>query len=542
MESSILGIVGESGSGKSVTALSIMKLLESPPAQYPNGKILFKSDEVTKDLLKMSESEIRAIRGKEISMIFQNPSTSLNPSHRCGHQVREALLLHTDMSKSEADMEVLSLFEQVDLPEPQRIYSAYPHMLSGGQIQRVMIAMAISCKPKIIIADEPTTALDVTVQKTIISLLKNLQAKHGCAIIFISHDLGVINEIADEVLVMYQGNIVEKGSTRSMFLHAKDPYTKGLIACRPPLDRNTERLATVSDFLDSEGFDIDEFNQKHAISALDTKQRNLELDSRPHILEVSNLQKYYIKRRNWYGKATSFTKAVDNISFHVKQGETLGLVGESGSGKSTLGMSVVRMLDDVRGKVVFDGKELLSLDNKAMRLTRKDIQVIFQDPYSALNPRMKIGNAIKEPMDVHDIHHKSERKQKTLELLELVGLSPDHYDRYPHQFSGGQRQRISIARTLAVQPKFIICDESVSALDVSVQAQILNLLKDLQKQFGLTYLFISHDLSVIRFISDRIMVMKEGKVVEIGYTDEILDHPKTEYTQNLLASVPVLKY
>ena len=518
--------------------MSILQLIPQPPVRYEQGSIDLHSGESKQDILMMSESQLRSTRGKEISIIFQNPSTSLNPTHRCGAQVAEILELHTDMRTEDIKKEVLNLFEQVDLPDPERIYRSYPHMLSGGQIQRVMIAMAIACKPRLIIADEPTTALDVTVQKKIIALLKSLQAKFGCAIIFISHDLGVINEIADRVVVMYKGEIVETGKTKEIFKNPQHRYTQGLISCRPPLQGRLSRLATVEDFLNDPSFDINQFNAKHTIADSEVKSRLSMLGASDTILKVEHLQKYYPNEKTWYGKVKSYTKAVDDISFEVKKGETLGLVGESGSGKSTLGMSILRLLPDVQGRVVFDGKSVLDLSQPEMRDLRKDFQVIFQDPYASLNPRIRIGRAIQEPMTVHNVHHKAERKDKVIELLELVGLEADHYDRYPHQFSGGQRQRISIARTLSLEPKFIVCDECVSALDVSVQAQILNLLNDLQAKMDLSYIFISHDLSVINFISDRVMVMQAGKVVEAGSTYDIFNNPQENYTKTLLNSIP----
>lgn len=539
-EGEVLGIVGESGSGKSVTAMSILQLLPSPPARYIAGKIELYQDHVPKDILGLSEDELRKIRGKEISIVFQNPSTSLNPTHRCGYQVQEVLLQHTDLDSEEAKNEVLKLFSQVDLPDPDRVYRSYPHMLSGGQIQRVMIAMAVACKPRLIIADEPTTALDVTVQKKIIALLKNLQKEYGCGIIFISHDLGVIHEIADKVLVMYQGKIVEQGSTDEIFLNPQHKYTQGLIACRPPLKGRLSKLATVGDFLDDDAFNIEEFKDKHVVTPEAVTKRLQALSQREHILEVRDLKKYYPNNKNWYGKVMDYTKAVDHVSFSVRKGETLGLVGESGSGKSTLGMSILRLIDDVQGSVLFEGQEVMDLNKKELKRLRKDFQVIFQDPYASLNPRIKVGEAILEPMTVHHLHNKNERKDKTIELLEMVGMEADHYYRYPHQFSGGQRQRINIARTLSLQPKFIVCDECVSALDVSVQAQILNLLLELQSKLDLSYIFISHDLSVINFISDQVMVMQKGKIVERGTTSEIFNNPQETYTQILLNSIPGL--
>ena len=531
-----LGIVGESGSGKSVTALSILQLIPKKIATYPSGSIYFESKD--NNLLSLKESEIRKLRGKDISIIFQNPMTSLNPSHKCGAQVLEAILLHQDVTKILAKQQVLDLFEQVELPDPERIYNSYPHQLSGGQIQRIMIAMAVANKPKLIIADEPTTALDVTVQKKIVSLLKNLKNKFGCAIMFISHDLGLVREIADRVVVMQHGKIVEEGNTASLFNKPMHGYTKGLIECRPPLDINLKRLPTVSQFLENQSFDIEEFKKAQDYSPEEIKARLNQLKTKNNILEVDGLSKWYTKEKNFWGKATSYTKAVDDVSFTIKEGETLGLVGESGSGKSTLGMTILRLLEARSGKILFQGKDVLSLNRSDLKKIRKDLQIIFQNPYASLNPRIRVGEAIKEPMHVHDLYAPKERKERTIELMKLVGLHADQYDRYPHQFSGGQRQRISIARTLAVEPKFIVCDECVSALDVSIQAQILNLLLELREKLSLSYIFISHDLSVVKFISDHIMVMKDGKIVEKNTTESIFNNPQEAYTQGLLDAIP----
>lgn len=533
-EGETLGVVGESGSGKSVTALSILRLLGENVASYPSGEIEFNG----KNLLSLPEKELRKIRGKDISIIFQNPMTSLNPSHRCGNQVREAILIHQDVSKQQAKQQVLELFEMVDLPDPERIYNSYPHQLSGGQIQRIMIAMAVANKPKLIIADEPTTALDVTVQKKIIELLLRLKDNFGCAIMFISHDLGLVNQIADHVAVMRKGRIVESGSVKQIFSKPKHPYTRGLIACKPPIDYRLSRLATVSQFMDDPDFRLSDFIDKYKLNKEKISDRLSHLSAEENILEVNNLKKWYPSKTNFFGRILAYTKAVDDLSFSVKKGETLGLVGESGSGKSTLGMTILRLLDHNGGSVMFNGKSVFDLNSKDLKEIRKDYQIIFQNPYASLNPRMRIGAAISEPMQVHNIHDKRDRKDKTIELLELVGLEADHYYRYPHQFSGGQRQRISIARTLAVEPKFIVCDECVSALDVSIQAQILNLLTDLRDKFGLTYIFISHDLSVVKHISDRILVMKSGKIVERGVTQNIFENPQQKYTQSLLDAIP----
>lgn len=538
---STIGIVGESGSGKSVTSLSLMRLLPSPPGFIKNGTVEYTSKSgVSKDLLAISEADMCTLRGNAISMIFQEPMSSLNPTQRCGKQVAEAILIHNKVSKSEAKAQVISLFERVQLPDPERIYRSYPHEMSGGQIQRVMIAMAVANHPEVLIADEPTTALDVTVQKEIIKLLSEIKNEFDTSTIFISHDLGVIKEIADYVIVMYKGQIVEQGEAQELFNNPKHAYTKGLIACRPPMDRRMHRLPVISDFMERSD---DDLGQENFVSSLiepisDYQARIIGLDTEPEILRVENLSTYYTAKKNFFGRPTAYTKAVDDVSFTMKKGETLGLVGESGSGKSTLGKSILRLIPATAGKVYFEDKDVFDLDKKSMRKLRKDYQIIFQDPFSSLNPRMRIGAAIQEPMKVHGIHSNDAiRKEKVIELLEKVGLEADYYERYPHQFSGGQRQRICIARTLSMNPKFIICDESVSALDVSVQAQILNLLKDLKDEFDLSYIFITHDLSVVKFISDRIMVMQSGKIVEMNDTESILNNPQQQYTKNLLDAV-----
>ncbi len=538
---STIGIVGESGSGKSVTSLSIMRLIQSPPGFIKNGSVDYvsKSGE-SKDILSISESEMCTLRGNVISMIFQEPMSSLNPTQRCGKQVSEAILIHNKVSKAEAKAQVIALFEKVQLPDPERIYRSYPHEMSGGQIQRVIIAMAVSNHPEVLIADEPTTALDVTVQKEIIKLLSEIREEFNTSTIFISHDLGVIKEIADYVIVMYKGQIVEQGTANDLFHNPKHAYTKGLIACRPPMDKRMHRLPTISDFMDRVD---DEQAQHEFVTSLiepieEYKSRIIGLEKEPEILRVENLSTYYTSKKNFFGRPTAYTKAVDDISFTMKKGETLGLVGESGSGKSTLGKTILRLIPQTAGKVFFEDQDVFGLDKDPMRKLRRDFQIIFQDPFSSLNPRMRIGTAIQEPMKVHGLHlNDNVRKEKVIDLLEKVGLEPDFYNRYPHQFSGGQRQRICIARTLSMNPKFIICDESVSALDVSVQAQILNLLKDLKDELNLSYIFISHDLSVIKFISDRVMVMQSGKIVEMNDTESILNNPQQQYTRDLLEAV-----
>ncbi len=532
-----LGIVGESGSGKSVSSMALLKLVPTPPGIYESGQVKF--DGQNQNLLDLNESEIRKYRGKEIAMIFQEPMTSLNPSHKCGRQVAEMLELHTDWDRHKIKLEVLNLFEKVQLPDPNRIYKSYPHQLSGGQLQRVMIAMAISCKPKILIADEPTTALDVTVQKVIIDLLIDLNRENGNSTIFITHDLGVINQIADRVLVMQKGEVMEYGPIDEVFNNPKHPYTKGLLACRPPLDRRYSRLPIVGDFVS-----MDESKHEAYVTSLiqseDTYQSHLrDLDQNPIILEAKNITKYYPSKTNFFGKPTEFVKAVDDVSFALRKGESIGLVGESGCGKSTLGRVLLCLDQATSGSAIFEGKDLFSMGKKKLRDLRKDFQIIFQDPYSSLNPRMTVGEAIMEPLMVHNLYSSNaERKEKVIDLLEKVGMEPDHFKRYPHQFSGGQRQRICIARSLGLNPKFILCDESVSALDVSVQAQVLNLLQDLKDEFDLSYIFISHDLSVIKFIADRVMVMQNGKIVERGDVESVINNPTQAYTQMLIDSIP----
>lgn len=524
-----MGIVGESGSGKSVTSLAIMRLL-GENALTPQGKILYNGQ----DVLQLPMREMRKLRGKEIAMIFQEPMTSLNPVFTCGYQVAEAIRLHEGLDKKAAKEKVIQLFEKVELPRPEKIYDAYPHEISGGQKQRVMIAMAISCNPSLLIADEPTTALDVTVQKSVLQLLKRLQAEFGMAMIFISHDLGVIAEIADEVAVMYKGEIVEKGKMKEVFFSPQHPYTQGLIACRPNMKQRVERLLTVHDFLHQK-----EHISLKQISPDQIVARQALLQEAKSVLKVTGLKTYFPAKTSFFGKVQEYVKAVDDVSFEVKEGETLGLVGESGCGKTTLGRSILRLVEPTEGEIWFDGKNINALNNKDLRHLRKDIQLIFQDPYSSLNPKIKVGEAILEPMKVHNLYENDKkRKAKVLEWLERVGLEAAHYERYPYEFSGGQRQRICIARALALEPKFVICDESVSALDVSIQAQILNLLKDLQQEFSFTYIFISHDLSVVKHIADRMLVMKNGKIVESGYSETLYKTPQTDYTKSLLAAIP----
>ena len=543
-----IGIVGESGSGKSVTSLSIMQLIPNPPGRVFGGEMLYHSkDKGVVNLRNLPAEEMRSFRGNEIAMIFQEPMTSLNPVYTCGNQVMEVIMLHQKVSKKEAKKKTIKLFEQVQLPDPERIFSVYPHQISGGQKQRVMIAMAMSCNPRVLIADEPTTALDVTVQKTILDLMLQLQREHDMGIMFITHDLGVIAELADKVMVMYKGKVVEQGPVLEIFSNPQHPYTKSLLACRPPLDKRLMRLPVSADFMstDAEGnmLEIPTSVSEAINSVIITKEQreaeHKELYSRAKILEIQNIKTYFPKNKTFFGKTIDYVKAVDDVTLDVYEGETLGLVGESGCGKTTLGRTILRLNEPTEGKIFFQRNDLLRLKPEDMRQLRKDMQIIFQDPYSSLNPRITIGEALMEPMQVHNIlSNNSQRKEKVHELLNKVGLTEKQYGRYPHEFSGGQRQRVCIARALALNPKFIICDESVSALDVSVQAQVLNLLNDLKREFKFTYIFISHDLSVVKFMSDRMVVMNKGKIEEMGDADEIYLNPQSQYTKNLISSIP----
>ena len=543
-----IGIVGESGSGKSVTSLSAMRLIPSPPGKISSGEILFHNNSgSTVDLLKLTEEEMRKYRGNEISMIFQEPMTSLNPVFTCGNQVVEAIMLHQKINKQEAKELTIELFNKVMLPDPERIFNTYPHQISGGQKQRVMIAMAMSCQPSVLIADEPTTALDVTVQKTILELMQSLQSENDMGIMFITHDLGVIAELADKVVVMYKGNIVEQGGVWDIFNNPQHPYTKGLLACRPPLNKRYKFLPTVSDFMKvgpdgkitDMGVSINDFTKKLTVPKSKRDKEQKKLFSQKPVLSINKLKTYFPIKGGFFGQKTGYVKAVDGVSIDVYPGETLGLVGESGCGKTTIGRSIIRLEESYSGEVIYKGENVLKMNAERLREFRKEVQIIFQDPYSSLNPRMTIGNAIMEPMQVHGIlNNDDERKKRVEELLERVNLDASHFYRYPHEFSGGQRQRIGIARALAVNPKFIICDESVSALDVSVQAQVLNLLNELKAEFGLTYIFISHDLSVVKYMSDRMVVMQKGIIEEMGDADQIYNKPKTEYTKKLIDAIP----
>jgi len=533
-----IGIVGESGSGKSVTSLAIMRLHNSTNTVI-NGEVLLNDT----DTLQLPEDEMRGIRGNRIAMIFQEPMTSLNPVLTCGFQVTEAIRFHLGVSKKEAKEKTIKLFNEVQLPRPEAIFDSYPHQLSGGQKQRVMIAMALSCDPEILIADEPTTALDVTVQKAIIELLLRLKADRHMSLIFISHDLGVVSEIADRVIVMYKGNIVEEGTTKAIFSAPKHPYTKGLLACRPSPDYKLKKLPIVADFLDAEdrSVSVESIREKYSYKGNEIKDRKQKLYTQRPILQINELCTWFPVGAGLLSNKKAFVKAVNEVSFDVYPGETLGLVGESGCGKSTLGRSILRLIEPTSGNVSFEDTDLRTLSKNDMRNMRRDIQIIFQDPYSSLNPRLTVGDSLMEPLQVHQLYeNNTKRKKRVLELLERVNLPTSYFYRYPHEFSGGQRQRIVIARALALQPKFIICDESVSALDVSVQAQVLNLIRELQQEFNLTYIFISHDLSVIKHISDRIMVMNKGEIIETGDPDDIYYRPKEEYTKKLISSIPGL--
>lgn len=508
----VLGLVGESGSGKSVTSMAIMGLLDKKISKINGGEIHF--------------------YGKNKAMIFQEPMTALNPVKRCGEQVDEMILIHEKISKKQARQRTLALFKEVLLPDVERCYNSYPFELSGGQRQRVMIAMAISCNPELLIADEPTTALDVTVQKTILELLNKIRKEHNMSVLFISHDLGVVHKIADKIAVIYHGKLVEINTSENIFLHPQDIYTKSLIASRPPLDYKPDRLLTIQDFMQNKDTSI------RKITDEEIKTHNKELYKGEPLLKVDNLGVDYIIKRNFLGKVTKKFHAINNIELKVYKGETLGLVGESGCGKTTVGRAITRLIDISSGTISFEGKKISEMTSKEKHQLRKDIQIIFQDPYSSLNPRKSIGQTIEEPMEVFNICNAKQRKERTIEILQKTGLSEEYYNRYPHELSGGQRQRVGIARALSLSPKLIICDESVSALDVSVQAQVLNLLNELKKDFGFAYIFISHDLSVVKYMSDRIIVMQKGNIVEEGLSADVYNQPKSEYTKKLIDAIP----
>jgi peptide/nickel transport system ATP-binding protein len=557
MRGEMLAIVGESGSGKSVMSLAVMNLLSSA-ARIVSGSILFSPDgRQACELLGMPDKNVRSLRGNQMAMIFQEPMTSLNPLMNCGTQVCEPLIQHKNLNKTEARSAALKLFEKVLLPEPERIYNNYPHQLSGGQKQRVMIAMAISCNPSLLICDEPTTALDVRVQKTILDLLKSLRKTENMGIIFITHDLGLVADMADRALVMFRGKIVEEGNVTDIFRVPKHPYTRGLLMCRPALHSKGERLPVVSDFL--EGNDAN-FNKLFSGSDIKSSPRADEttMDFRssetavlnelkpemksgteqPVLLEIKGVHLRYSSGKNWLGNEKHWIHAIQDINFKVYQGETLGLVGESGSGKTTLGRAMLGLNKPTEGSISYGGSDLMHMTKAALLEFRRNIQIVFQDPYSSLNPRLMIGPAISEPLHVHKTFKSSARKARVMELLKKVDLRPEYFYRYPHAFSGGQRQRIVIARALVMNPGFVVFDESVSALDVSVQAQILNLINDLKQTMGFTAVFISHDLSVIRYLCDRVLVMEKGRIVESGEVESVYRNPQTDYTRSLIEAIP----
>ncbi|MBL7719169.1 MAG: ABC transporter ATP-binding protein [Flavipsychrobacter sp.] len=527
-----LAIVGESGSGKSLTALSLMGLL--PPGAAVKGDIILHTHDKALTLTALkTNSDWQPVRGAKAGMVFQEPMSSLNPVMRIGKQLAECIRAHQQVSGDEAKKLALHWLQQVQLPQPEKLYERYPHELSGGQKQRVMIAMAMCNHPVLLIADEPTTALDVTVQQEVVRLMQYLQQQHNTALIFITHDLALAATIADDVLVMYKGEAVEYGTAAEVLRSPKHPYTQALVACKPSPEQKGLKLPTVSDFLDA-----DRSKAAAGVSAPVTTTVGVDAE---HILEVSNLKVWFAEEKNWLGKPTSYFKAVDGVSFHLRKGEVLGLVGESGCGKSTVSRALIGLLPVHEGEIRYNGENLAALPHKEWPRIRRDIQMIFQDPFASLNPRMTVGDMLMESMRVHRIVADSGLKTEACRLLDIVHLPADALKRYPHQFSGGQRQRIGIARALALKPKLIICDESVSALDVSVQAQILNLLKELQHEFQLSYLFISHDLSVVHYISDRVMVMQSGKIVECGEAEQVLKRPENAYTRRLVAAIPEMK-
>lgn len=527
-----LGIVGESGSGKSLTSLAIMGLLPLS-AEVKSGRILLETGgQQSLDIIQASSESVRLIRGKRVAMIFQEPMTSLNPVQTCGDQVAEALRHHLRISHAEARLRTIALFTEVELPRPEAMFDSYPHQISGGQKQRVMIAMAMSCEPDVLIADEPTTALDVTVQKRILQLLVKLKEKNNMGLIFITHDLGVVAEVADKVLVMYRGKVLEEGTVKGIFKNPADPYTRALIACRPRLDSRPDRLPTVADFLK---------NDQAFKNNLENVVRRTTQVHENELIVVSNLNVWFPSEKDWKGKPTSYVYAVNDVSFSVKKGETLGLVGESGCGKSTLGRAILSLIPAHSGSVMYHSEDLTKLGDRHMRPFRKKLQLIFQDPYSSLNPRMTVEQTLLEPLLVHKYSNdRKEREQRVRMIIDRVGLAENALQKYPHEFSGGQRQRICIARALMVQPEFIVCDESVSALDVSVQAQVLNLLNELKEDFGLTYIFISHDLSVVKYMSDRMIVMRQGKIEEMGEVESLYASPQSDYTRELISAIPAM--
>ncbi len=524
-----LGVVGESGSGKTMTALALMGLL--PPQATVEGKVYLQGPEGLVDWLALPPHQQRRYRGSQMAMIFQDPSSALNPLYTCGYQLRETLQVHTCLTPREIRKRAAQLFEEVHLSPA--LLDRYPHQLSGGQIQRVAIACAIASNPRLLIADEPTTALDVTVQAEILRLLASLQQQRQMAILFITHDLSLVAELADQVLVMERGQMVEQGPIDQVFRDPRHPYTRGLLACRPVLGRRWRRLPTVQDFQLGKG------QSQLEITAAEEAERLQRLYSQRPLLQVRDLRTHYALRQGLFRRQVGELRAVDGVSFDLYPGETLGLVGESGCGKTTLGRTLLRLIEATAGQVIYDGDDLLHLSPQRLRRLRREIQLIFQDPMASLDPRMTVGESVMEPMWLHKIGATAaERRERAKRLFQRVGLDPESLDRLPHQFSGGQRQRICIARALASEPRLIVCDEAVSSLDVSVQAQVLNLLKDLQEELGLAYLFISHDLSVVQFMSDRIMVMNRGRIEEIGLASQIYRHPQQDYTRRLIAAIP----
>jgi peptide/nickel transport system ATP-binding protein len=539
----IFALVGESGSGKSVTALSILQLLPSPPANYSGGEIIFSENGTdARQLLKAGNAVLQKIRGNRIGIIFQEPMSSLNPVFTCGYQVAEAIRLHKKITPAAAKEKTIEWFGRVKLPEPQKIFARYPHQLSGGQKQRVMIAMALCCEPALLICDEPTTALDVTVQKNILQLIKELQRQTGMGVIFITHDLGVVAEIADRAAVMYRGEIIEQNTVNNIFKNPQQNYTRALLACRPVNHPKEEPLPVVSDFIQEEKIKPGTLvkSMKSLSKAGKENESTNDPDESPVIL-ARNLTVKFPGKKNFWGRPAYHTLAIDHISFEILAGETLGLVGESGCGKTTLGRALLGAIKPDEGEIFYHGAGISAMKQRELVHLRKDVQLVFQDPYSSLNPRLSIGTAITEPMKVHGIlGSASRRKEKAIDLLEKVSLAPDHFNRYPHEFSGGQRQRIVIARALAMNPSLLVCDESVSALDVSIQAQVLNLLNELKKELGFTMVFISHDLGVVHYMSDRIMVMSKGKIEEMGKAADVFLHPQSACTKNLLDSIPAI--
>lgn len=532
--SQTMAIVGESGSGKSVTALAIMGLVSQQHAVVRGREMLFHDKQGGQvNLLQLNDREWTRIRGAQISMIFQEPMTSLNPLMRCGQQVAEAVMLHKRCSRKQAVDIVLNLFREVRLPDPEDMINRYPHEISGGQKQRVMIAMAIACEPLLLIADEPTTALDVTVQRTIVELLLDLCRKRGMSVLFITHDLNLVRNFADQVLIMYRGNTIETGETKTVFEHPAHEYTLGLMNCRPSKDIRHRYLPTMDDMLRGEA---PEANQPGIITSDDFKQQLDRLTSSPALISLHDLEISYEKGHSVIRRNTARTVAVNKVSLAIRKGETLGLVGESGCGKTSIGKAIAGLIRPSGGAILFNGKDIHSFSASEWMDYHRNVQIIFQDPYSSLNPRLSIGKAIREPMDVHGILPPHQRDERVIELLQKVGLNPEHYHRYPHEFSGGQRQRICIARSLGLQPVCIVCDESLSALDVSVQAQVLNLLVSLKEEFKLSYLFISHNLAVVRHISDYVAVMQHGQLMEYNDAETLNRHPAHPYTRELIAS------